>query len=99
MTLQQLKYAIAIADTRNITEASKRVFISQPSLTAAIHDLEEEMGVTIFNRSNKGVTITNEGDEFLSYARQVLEQAALMEDRIMVPPGLRVPFARASFTM
>ena len=61
MTLQQLKYAIAIADTRNITEASKRVFISQPSLTAAIHELEEEMGVTIFNRSNKGVTITNEG--------------------------------------
>ena len=81
MTLQQLKYAIAIADTRNITEASKRVFISQPSLTAAIHELEEEMGVTIFNRSNKGVTITNEGDEFLSYARQVLEQASLMEDR------------------
>ena len=81
MTLQQLKYAIAVADTRNITEASKRVFISQPSLTAAIHELEEEMGVTIFNRSNKGVTITNEGDEFLSYARQVLEQANLLEDR------------------
>ena len=81
MTLQQLKYAIAVADTRNITEASKRVFISQPSLTAAVHELEEEMGVTIFNRSNKGVTITNEGDEFLSYARQVLEQANLLEDR------------------
>ena len=71
---------MAVADTLNITEASKRVFISQPSLTAAIHELEEEMGVTIFNRSNKGVTITNEGDEFLSYARQVLEQAALLED-------------------
>ena len=81
MTLQQLKYAVAVADTLNITEASKRVFISQPSLTAAIHELEEEMGVTIFNRSNKGVTITNEGDEFLSYARQVLEQASLLEDR------------------
>ena len=80
MTLQQLKYAVAVADTLNITEASKRVFISQPSLTAAIHELEEEMGVTIFNRSNKGVTITNEGDEFLSYARQVLEQASLLED-------------------
>ena len=80
MTLQQLKYAVTVADTLNITEASKRVFISQPSLTAAIHELEEEMGVTIFNRTNKGVTITNEGDEFLSYARQVLEQAALLED-------------------
>ena len=81
MTLQQLKYAIAVADTGNITEASRRVFISQPSLTAAIRELEEEMGITIFSRSNKGVTVTNEGDEFLSYARQVLEQAALLEDR------------------
>lgn len=81
MTLQQLKYAVAVADTRNITEASRRVFISQPSLTAAIHELEAEMGITIFSRSNKGVTITNEGDEFLSYARQVLEQANLLEER------------------
>ena len=81
MTLQQLKYAVAVADTRNITEASRRVFVSQPSLTAAIRELEQEMGITIFSRSNKGVTITNEGDEFLSYARQVLEQASLLEDR------------------
>ncbi len=81
MTLQQLKYAVAVADTRNITEASRRVFISQPSLTAAIHELEAEMGITIFSRSNKGVSITNEGDEFLSYARQVLEQANLLEER------------------
>ena len=71
MTLQQLKYVVAVADTKNITEASKRVFISQPSLTASIQDLENEMGIKIFSRSNKGVTITNEGDEFLSYARQV----------------------------
>lgn len=81
MTLQQLKYAVAVADTRNITEASHRVYISQPSLTAAIHELEAEMGITIFSRSNKGVTVTNEGDEFLSYARQVLEQANLLEER------------------
>lgn len=81
MTLQQLKYVAAVADTRNITEAAKRVFISQPSLTAAIHELENEINIVIFNRSNKGVTITNEGDEFLSYARQVLEQAALLEER------------------
>ena len=87
MTLQQLKYAIAVADTGNITEASRRVFISQPSLTAAIRELEEEMGITIFSRSNKGVTVTNEGDEFLSYARQVLEQAALLEDRFKSNSG------------
>ena len=81
MTLQQLKYAVAVADTHNITEASRRVFISQPSLTAAIRELEDEMGITIFSRSNKGVTVTNEGDEFLSYARQVLEQVSLLEER------------------
>ena len=81
MTLQQLKYAVAVADCRNITEASRKVFVSQPSLTAAIRELEAEMGIVIFSRSNKGVTVTNEGDEFLSYARQILEQAALLEDR------------------
>lgn len=81
MTLQQLKYAVAVADTNNITEASRRVFVSQPSLTAAIRELESEMGILIFSRSNKGVTVTNEGDEFLSYARQVLDQASLLEER------------------
>ena len=87
MTLQQLKYAVAVADTHNITEASRRVFVSQPSLTAAIRELETEMGITIFSRSNKGVTVTNEGDEFLSYARQVLEQATLLEDRFKSDGG------------
>lgn len=87
MTLQQLKYAAAVADTHNITEASRRVFVSQPSLTAAIRELETEMGIVIFSRSNKGVTITNEGDEFLSYARQVLEQASLLEDRFKNSSG------------
>lgn len=87
MTLQQLKYAVAIADAHNITEASRRLFISQPSLTAAIRELEAEMGITIFSRSNKGVSITNEGDEFLSYARQLIEQANLLEDRYKAENG------------
>lgn len=87
MTLQQLKYAVAVADFHNITEASRRVFVSQPSLTAAIRELENEMGITIFTRSNKGVTVTNEGDEFLSYARQVLEQASLLEERFKSQNG------------
>ncbi len=81
MTLQHLKYAAAVAETKNITEASHKVFISQPSLTAAIHELEKEIGIRIFSRTNKGVTVTNEGDEFLSYARQILEQTALLEER------------------
>ena len=81
MTLQQLKYAVAVADSLNITEAAKKVFISQPSLTAAIHDLEAEMGVVLFLRTSRGVSVTNDGDVFLGYARQVLEQASLLEER------------------
>jgi len=83
MTLQQLKYVVAVAETGNITEAAKKLFISQPSLTSAIRELEKEMQVTIFNRTNKGVVISNEGDIFLSYARQVLEQASLLEEKFL----------------
>lgn len=83
MTLQQLRYIVTVAETGNITEAAKRLFISQPSLTNAIRELEKEMQVTIFNRTNKGVTISNEGDVFLSYARQVLEQASLLEEKFL----------------
>lgn len=83
MTLQQLKYAVAVAETKNVSKAAEKVFISQPSLTAAIHQLEEEMGVQIFSRTNKGVEVSKEGEEFLSYARQVLEQAALLEERFI----------------
>ncbi|MDE6622706.1 MAG: LysR family transcriptional regulator [Lachnospiraceae bacterium] len=81
MTLQQLKYIVTVAETGNITEAAKRLFISQPSLTNAIRELEAEMQITIFNRTNKGVTISDEGDMFLSYARQILEQANLLEEK------------------
>lgn len=81
MTLQQLKYIVTVAETGNITEAARRLFISQPSLTNAIRELETEMQITIFIRTNKGVMISNEGDEFLSYARQILEQANLLEEK------------------
>ena len=75
MTLQQLTYLVTVADCGNITEAAEKLFISQPSLSAAIHNLEKEMGVTAFTRSNKGVTVTREGEELLSFARMLLEQA------------------------
>lgn len=81
MTLQQLRYVIAVAETGTITEAANRLYISQPSLTNAIHELEKEMNVVIFNRTNKGITLSKEGEDFLGYARQVLEQAAILEDR------------------
>lgn len=83
MTLQQLKYIVTVAETGNITEAAKQFFVSQPSLTNAIHELEKEMQVTIFNRTNKGVAVSNEGDVFLAYARQVLEQANLLEEKFL----------------
>lgn len=64
MTLQQLKYVITVANTGTITEAANRLFISQPSLTNAIHELEKEMNITIFNRTNKGISISKEGGGF-----------------------------------
>jgi DNA-binding transcriptional LysR family regulator len=81
MTLKQLYYITTAADTGNITEAAKRLYISQPSLTAAIHDIEEEYDITVFLRSNKGITLTPDGEEFLGYARQILEQTWLLDER------------------
>lgn len=81
MTLQQLRYVICVAETGTITEAAERLFITQPSLTNSIHELETEMNIKIFARSNKGISITSEGEIFLGYARQVLEQASVLEDR------------------
>ena len=84
MKLQQLIYAVKVAECGNITEASRRLFVSQPSITASIRELEAEMGVTIFERSNQGVVVTEEGETFLGYARQVLEQVDLLEERYRV---------------
>lgn len=81
MTLQQLRYATMVAQTGTITEAAKKLYITQPSLTNAIHDLEKEMNIVIFNRTNKGITLSKEGEDFLGYARQVLEQADILEDK------------------
>jgi DNA-binding transcriptional LysR family regulator len=83
MTLQQLKYVIEVAARGSMNEAAKRLFISQPSLSNAIKELEEEIGLTIFERTNKGITLSKEGAEFLGYARQVIEQAELLESRYL----------------
>jgi DNA-binding transcriptional LysR family regulator len=81
MTLQQLKYILAIVSCGSISEAAKQLFISQPSLSSAVKDIEQEFGIEIFLRSARGIALTNEGVEFLSYARQVVEQAELLEQR------------------
>ena len=92
MTLQQLKYVIMVAETGTITEAANRLYISQPSLTNAIHELEKEMNLVIFNRTNKGISLSKEGDDFLGYARQVLEQAAILEDKFKGKSGGKKQF-------
>ena len=92
MTLQQLKYVTIVAETGTITEAANRLYISQPSLTSAIHELEKEMNIIIFNRTNKGINITKEGGDFLGYARQVLEQAAILEDKYKKNAGGKKQF-------
>ena len=83
MTLVQLKYIVTIAETGTISEAAKQLYIAQPSLTAAVKELESELGITIFRRTNKGVLLSAEGEEFLGYARQVIEQTNLIEERYL----------------
>lgn len=81
MTLQQLRYAVAIADHKSINQAAAELFISQPSLSNAIKELESEIHTQIFDRSNRGIVITPEGEEFLGYARQMLDHYRLIEER------------------
>ena len=81
MTLQQLKYALTIADCGSMNEAAKQLFSSQPSLSETMKELETEIGLDIFLRSNRGIVITPEGEEFLGYARQVTEQFGLLQSK------------------
>lgn len=83
MTLQQLKYMIIVAEKGTISEAAKSLFISQPSLTNSIKDLEKEMNKTLFIRTNRGIVLSSDGAEFLGYARQVTEQASLLEEKYL----------------
>ena len=93
MTLQQLKYVTTVAQTGTISDAAKKLFISQPSLTKAVRELEKEMGITIFERTNRGIVISKEGETFLGYARQVLEQAALLEETYKKKAGRKQEFS------
>lgn len=92
MTLQQMKYVVEIADRGSMNEAAKALFISQPSLSGAVRELESEIGITLFNRSNRGIQITTEGLEFLGYARQTLEQYRLMEQRYIEKQNYKKKF-------
>jgi DNA-binding transcriptional LysR family regulator len=83
MTLQQLKYMIEIVHCGSINEAAKRLYITQPSLSSAVKELEAEIGIELFIRTPKGITLSRDGAEFLGYARQVVEQAGLLEQRYL----------------
>ena len=74
MTLTQLHYIITIAQTKSLNKAAEQLFVSQPSLTSAVKELEKELGITLFYRSGRGVTLTNDGTEFLLYAKQIYGQ-------------------------
>lgn len=93
MTLSQLKYAITVSDAKSMNEAAKQLYISQPSLSNAIKDLENEIGVEIFRRSNRGISLTPEGEEFVGYARQVVEQYQLMEAKYIQKEKVKKKFS------
>ena len=92
MTLTQLKYLITVAEAKSMNETAKQLYISQPSLSSAIRDLEEEIGIEVFRRSNKGVFITPEGEEFVGYARQVVEQYRLIETKYIDKKNVKKKF-------
>ena len=79
MTLRQLRYLIAVAERGSINAAAQGLYTTQSNVSASIQELEEELGITVFNRTNRGVTLTTEGTELLGYARQVVEQADMLE--------------------
>lgn len=83
MTIQFLKYIVSVAEIGSITEAARQLHISQPSLSAALKEAEKEVGFAIFTRSRTGIALTKEGVEFLGYARQVIQEMNLLEDRFI----------------
>ncbi|MCI9411052.1 MAG: LysR family transcriptional regulator [Eubacterium sp.] len=93
MTLTQLRYVIEVANSSSMNEAARNLFISQPSLSSSVKDLEEEVGVELFKRTNRGISMTPEGEEFIGYARQVVEQYQLIEARFISKEQVRKKFS------
>lgn len=83
MNINQIKYVLEVAGSSSMREASTRLYISQPALSASIHELEEELGILIFERTNKGISLTDAGREFISYAKKAVGQYAILEDRYL----------------
>lgn len=92
MTLTQLKYVVTVAGEKSMNEAAKKLFISQPSLSTAIRELETEIGIEIFRRTSRGILLTPEGEEFIGYARQVTEQCELIETKYVQKENVKQKF-------
>ena len=93
MTLQQLIYVVTVADETSMNRAAQRLYLAQSSLSAGIHSLEEELGFSLFRRSNRGVAPTPEGEEFLAYARQIVSQYRLTEERFILKRQVKKQFS------
>lgn len=93
MTLVQLKYIITVAGENSFNDAAKVLFISQPSLSAAVRSLEKEIGFDIFVRSKTGITLTSKGAEFIGYAKSVMEQYELLEAKFISQTKVRKTFS------
>ena len=85
MTLQQILYVLTIADKNSMNKAAESLFISQPTLTAAVKELEGELGIIIFKRTTRGTALTPDGEEFITYARQLYQQYELLSGRYKNP--------------
>ncbi len=93
MTLNQLKYAIAISKENSLNDAAKKLFISQPSLTGAMHALEDEIGFDIFIRSKTGIALTVKGAEFIGYAKSVVEQYDILDAKYISKTNVKHQFS------
>ena len=93
MNINQLKYVLEVAGSSSMREASTRLYISQPALSESIRELEEELGILIFERTNKGISLTDEGRDFVSYAKQAVGQYEILEDRYLAKDSGRERFS------
>lgn len=80
MNILHFKYAVEIAKTKSISKAAENLYMGQPNLSRAIKELEENLGITIFNRTTKGISITPEGEQFLQYAKRIIAQVNEVEE-------------------
>ena len=96
MTLQQIYYVLTISEHGSMNKAAEALFISQPTLTSAVRELESELGITVFRRSGKGTELTTEGEEFLIYARQLYQQYELINEKYADPSNVKRRFGVSS---